>query len=196
MPSFEAVDNAPRYLVKFLNWTPAERNQLDKADLATLTELETLTDHWLKAKGNRPRFIGRVLGAGRSARPFTEFKIQWSITSAADTPGYSLPCEGSTHAEGIFLQFLLHPDHWRLGGPCQQCGKYFLKATRHKKLYCSSKCARFRTALQSTRDARQEDRNRKLDAIKSASEEWQRIKTKEDWRAYVARQAGVTEKLL
>ena len=109
-----------------------------------------------------------------------------------------LPTKGisSSHAQRIFLQFMLHPDNWRLNGPCQRCGEYFLRVTRRQRRFCTPECGAYKTAIQSTKAARTQKRQRTLDDVNEALQAWRRAKTEQDWRSYVAQRAGVTQKLL
>ena len=181
----DPLPNAPRFLKETLNGPP------DECD----PELKWLVTQWLKVKGDRPRFLGALMKAGRSARPFTAYEVYWSVTAPADSPGIPYPIKGSTVAEGYFLQFMLHPDQWQFAGPCPRkgCGKYFLKTTRHYQRFCRrNKCGK----AASVSDYRDRERKRKMDEINEAIEAWQRAKTKEDWRSYVTQRAGVSKKLL
>jgi hypothetical protein len=179
--------HAPLYIMETLNGPPEEIDP----------ELKRLVTEWLKVKGDRPRFLEALLKSQQpslreAAKAFTEYKVVWHVTTPADQPGVPYPLKG-TQAEAYFLQFMLHPESWRLSGPCLRCRKYFLRETHHAAQFCSrNKCGKAATVSRS----REKERQRKLDAINKAIEAWRKLKTKEDWRSYVAEQAGVTEKLL
>lgn len=184
----------PKHTIEALRYGPyLLKETLNGPEDECDPDLKWLVTLWLKAKGQRPQFLRALMEAGRSARPFTEFTVNWSVTAPADAPGVAYPIEGSTQAEGYFLQFMIHPDHWRLAGPCPRCGRYFLKSTRHQQRYCSrTKCGR-NASVSHHRDSQ---RSKKLGQINQAIKEWQQTTTKEDWRSYVRQQTGVSEKLL
>jgi hypothetical protein len=61
-----------------------------------------------------------------------------------------------------FIQFLVNPLAPTLGGPCERCGKFYIKNTKRQKTYCSRKCGTTKTALSATQKRRQAGYSRKL----------------------------------
>ena len=189
---FRGLVGAPDHFAKLLNLREDEKGELSLEQQATLTELEALLKVWLKVKGDRTRFRISLLRSGRSARAFSEYTVHETATLGTVVT----PVSGSSHAEGIFLQFMLHPDNWRLSGPCQRCGDYFVRDSRHKRTFCSQKCGKYKTATESTKSARNKHRENTLRAVNVALLRWRSSPTTEDWLSYVSREAELTRTLL
>jgi hypothetical protein len=64
------------------------------------------------------------------------------------------PLSGDQAALTLFTTLVTHPLASRLGNRCEKCGQYYLKNSMRQKLYCSSRCARSRSALSSARKQR------------------------------------------
>jgi DNA-binding transcriptional MerR regulator len=220
-PPYDTMHNMPRYLHGMLNTPPDQRvqwaskypNPFFNADPDTFAEVEELVSVWLKADRDKNRFRALLLKRGKSVRAFSEYTIHEPVPriveiEQGDSSGkvikrrmrvgapFVTPVKGSSHAEGIFLQFMLHPDNWQLSGPCERCGEYFLREKRTARKYCAAKCGSFSTARKSTIEARKAEHDRKLAAVNEHIAAWQRSKSKQDWKEYVAQRAGVTTKLL
>jgi hypothetical protein len=92
-------------------------------------------------------------------------------------------------AEGRFLSFLLNTHNESLGGPCAECGEYFIKQTRRKEVvYCSQRCGRRVSSRLANRNRRQSERKEQLQLVKQSIEGWKRSKSKLDWKEWVSRE--------
>jgi hypothetical protein len=100
-----------------------------------------------------------------------------------------------------FAQFITGPFFDKIG-QCRYCGKYFLNKTSHRKLYCSRKCATTDSALKATGRKREEERDAKVEAARTAIVSFlalpQSIRDAKlpDWKAWVAKKAKVTPEFI
>jgi hypothetical protein len=155
-------------------------------DEAFSEELRALVKEWLAAKANWSRFLKKRLLANKPV--FT--RGAFYISAQGRTP-VMIPSglDGGTEAQGVFLQFILHPDHRQLAGPCLRdgCGRYFLRKTAHPKVYCSARCASLDTAIDTMRRKRKEIHEQLVDQAKIAIARWERKPLAGiDWEDWVA----------
>jgi hypothetical protein len=71
-----------------------------------------------------------------------------------------------------FIAFLVNPLAPTLGGPCERCGRFYIKNTKRQKTYCSRVCGTADTALTATQKRRQAGYSRKLMIAQRATEQW------------------------
>jgi hypothetical protein len=199
---YQPVRNAPRYVATILNGDRDPNAQLSKDEKEIRLELESLVGDWLEVNADRSRFLESRLKAGKAVMPFMQYTVYVPVAAPADGWGLIFPREGSTQAQGIFLQFILHPEHWQLAGACPKCGKYFLRVTRHRKVYCSRRCLMSAKVIEPAKEARRKERNRKLKLVEEAIVAWRRAKTPVPWKPWTvtyfqeAHQEFITEKFL
>lgn len=82
------------------------------------------------------------------------------------------PCTGWDVAWDIFIQLLQNGRLERIGGPCEKCGRYYLRKTAKPSIYCSRPCATQATALRRTREVRRARHERKLERAAAAIQKW------------------------
>jgi len=70
----------------------------------------------------------------------------------------ALSWEEHAHIEFAFL--ITNPMWWKLAGPCDRCGDYYLKKRKGHKRFCSQRCGSATTATAATRKSR--ERRQKL----------------------------------
>jgi hypothetical protein len=174
-----------KMMVSFLN--DGEYGVLYR-DEAFREELRALAKEWLAAKANWSRFLKKRLLANKPV--FT--RGTFYISAQGRTP-VMIPSglDEGTEAQGAFLQFILHPDHRQLAGPCLRdgCGRYFLRKTAHPKVYCSSRCASLDTAIDTMRRKRKDIHDQLVDQTKIAIARWERKPVaKITWEEWVARE--------
>jgi uncharacterized C2H2 Zn-finger protein len=136
---------APEYVVEILN-----TDQTDPNEAQLQAELKLWVDAWLDSRRNL-QIMARQLGQAKANAFFEHISCSLSITDSGEPSLIVLPyrseSEDIEEARGpdpqwgaltFFRQLILHPESWKVGGPCPRCGKYFLKKTRHvKHKYCS-----------------------------------------------------------
>jgi hypothetical protein len=184
MPPYLPVVDAPRRMRDFLNG----RARLDDASKG---ELRMLINAWLTVGADWQRFVETMLKAGQPFPCEGRFFIPAGLPRPVLVP---VPVPGSTHAQGVFLQFILHPESENLGGPCARCRKYFLKKTRHQKVYCSRSCVAFATATKATRRSRDAHHAQLLQWASDAVAEWERTKTRITWKVWTVKRFSTTHK--
>lgn len=96
----------------------------------------------------------------------------------------------------LFNSLMLNPLWPKLGGPCERCGKFYIKKRASQKVYCSRQCGNAATALARTRERIERERNDKLDRAKAAMKEWKREKPGDDWRPWVSQRTGIDLRFL
>lgn len=97
----------------------------------------------------------------------------------------------------LFLQLLTNPQSHLFGGPCPRpatadrpaCGKYFLRAGKKSKRYCSSECASRMSAKESTLRDRETKRIVKLELACEAIREYGRSRMHAGWKSWVVNYA-------
>jgi hypothetical protein len=84
-----------------------------------------------------------------------------------------------------FCLLITNP-HWdRFAGPCERCGKYYVRHSLRKRVYCSRSCGSRMTALEMTAKARQVSHALKVKRVQAAAEAWKTAKTGLDWKTWV-----------
>jgi hypothetical protein len=101
------------------------------------------------------------------------------------------------HALRQFISLITNPEREKLAGPCQRCGKYYVKKRASQKVYCSRTCGNAATAVLRTRKKWDEERGKRLNAAKKAMREWSRLKTTELFQEWAEdRYPDLTKKFL
>lgn len=190
--------------VAFLNDGEFRVEQLKDSDRE---ELRELMKEWLASEANWTRFRSRMLRLAAEKRKkgrrykCKSFPYTGTFYVAAGETGDPIlilsPSKGASHAQGVFLQFFLHPDQRLLVGPCARsgCGRYYIKTSRNK-IYCSPSCASHISALVAMKKKRLELHKQQLDDAKSAIVKWERLRMQGDWKLWVESETGVTARTL
>ena len=179
-PVYLPLESAPLEVVSALNGDHPgfEKDQRE--------ELEGLVRLWLECGFDFNKVRQRI-----GALKLRSLPVNGSFYVGATAEGRPVlipsPADGSTHAQGLFLQLILHPDPEQLGGPCARCGKYFLRTSRHRRPFCSRECLAHSTAIKATQKAREKKRNDRLAWAAQAIAEWQRAKRRESWKTWTVR---------
>lgn len=99
-------------------------------------------------------------------------------------------------AQMIFLQFVLDPDCEKLGGPCLcGCGQYFLKASKHRKIYCKGHgSAVSASAAMKRKQAR--ERAPRLRSANKAIRKYEQLRKRSDWKTFVEIETGISQRTL
>lgn len=160
-------------LVWLTNLTEADR-----------VELKTVVDMWLAAGGDHRSWTESMLRAKLPVQQYRDYKS----TTSADGIQQIFPLANGA-AKGLMVQFLHHPESWRLGGPCPRCGKYYLRKKRNPQDYCSKECRMANTVTEPALEAREKIRKHKLELLEKGKTEWQRLNTREPWDVYAVRYA-------
>jgi len=95
-----------------------------------------------------------------------------------------------------FMDLIVNPQWHKLGGPCERCGKYYVKKTARQKKYCSRGCGSKRTATDATRQRREVEHAEKLSRAQEATDRWPRVRTRFSWKEWVSAQTSITVKWL
>ena len=208
--SFELIPGDPNHylgkVVDFLNPTVVRTRCGDKENLRKLPLSETqkclrlLVDNW-KASGpnlrkmlekereieawvNRGKTILLTTTGGQGHLDWVPFQTQDRAISPQE------------QAMEYFLWLVVNPNWSLLGGPCPQCGIYFLKHSLRHNVYCSRKCSGSFTAAAAMRKRRELERQDDIRCIKSAIFEYRQRRIRDDWKDWVARRVPISKKML
>jgi hypothetical protein len=99
-------------------------------------------------------------------------------------------------AQGLFFFFLLNPYNEELGGPCKQCGKYYVKRTTRQKVYCSKRCGLKHTSQAFIQNQRQQEHQEKLEKARQFSDKWAKTRTPKGWKDWVADRSQISKHFL
>lgn len=101
------------------------------------------------------------------------------------------------YAALLFHVGTLNPEWDKLAGPCDRCGRYYLKKRASQKVYCSRRCGNITTAVARTRERLADERADKLRRAQATMQKWTTARTKYDWKVFVSnRQSDITPKFL
>lgn len=106
------------------------------------------------------------------------------------------PLSWKHQALAHFMDLIVNPQWHKLGGPCERCGKYYVKKTARQKAYCSRRCGSVNTAMASTRRKREEQRADKMRRAQAAADNWAKVRTRQPWKRWVSMQTKITVKWL
>jgi hypothetical protein len=100
-------------------------------------------------------------------------------------------------AEELFGLLVADSRSCRLGGPCDRCGRYYIKKRLDQKRYCGRRCAHLASATKATINRLRKERADRLRRANKAAQEWSGTRTKLDWKHWVSRdQPDITPKFL
>jgi hypothetical protein len=91
-----------------------------------------------------------------------------------------------------FLRFLLNPFNERLGGPCANCGRYYVKKTnRQSSVYCSEKCGHRVTSRKANKTKRDKEHSEQLKRVVQWIAKWRETRTNVPWKDWVSARTHV-----
>jgi hypothetical protein len=97
----------------------------------------------------------------------------------------------------MFVELVLNPQWDKLGGPCAQCGRFYIKKTVRQNAYCSRSCGTRATARKATLRKRAEEHSDKLRQAAAAAQTWVASRATVDWKQWVsAKEKDITQKWL
>jgi hypothetical protein len=97
----------------------------------------------------------------------------------------------------MFVELVLNPQWDKLGGPCAQCGRFYIKKTVRQNAYCSRSCGTGATARKATLRKRAEEHSDKLRRAAAAAQTWVTSRATVDWKQWVsAKEMDITPKWL
>jgi hypothetical protein len=109
--------------------------------------------------------------------------LEWSSQSARSQKEEALQ---------QFMELISNPRWHLLGGPCRECGMFYVKNTKRQKVYCSRACGSKATAKITQRATRASESAVKL---ATAQKEIDKIFAKGagcDWKRLVSKRTGYT----
>jgi hypothetical protein len=106
------------------------------------------------------------------------------------------PGEPLEIALGLFLNFLINPYNQKLGGPCKNCDKFYVKNTKRQRVYCSKRCGLNHTSQSTLRKHRQQEHLAKLKTAERHAAMWVKTKTSKDWKSWVSNEATISKNFL
>jgi uncharacterized Zn finger protein (UPF0148 family) len=194
-PGYLLDANALDRIVGFLNEGTFSSQEIEAADR---DELRELVADWFAAEKDMQKLVETRLLAKKSV-DFT--KVTLNILVSGQSPVLvATPAKVSLnkYAHGVFFQFLAHPGHSLLTGPCPKdgCGKFFLRRTEHHKVYCTSAHASHTSAVKAMAKRRAVEQAEKIEAIKSSLNNWGRLKRQYDWKKWVESETGTSSRSL
>ena len=97
-----------------------------------------------------------------------------------------------------FIESLVNPLAWKLGGPCAGCNRFYLKNTKRQIKYCSRGCSTNTTAQSATKRRREAEYSEKLFEAQLLIQKWSWHPRREKWKPWVAAKSKrmITEKWL
>ena len=100
-------------------------------------------------------------------------------------------------ALGHFIQFLLNPYNEKLGGPCKQCGNYYVKKSERKKaVYCSVRCGHRFTSRLANKERRDREHEKQFKLAKKSIARWRNAKTSKPWKEWVSIETNISKQWL
>jgi len=102
------------------------------------------------------------------------------------------------HREALrfFINLLMNPEYDKLAGPCERCGRYYIRKTVRNKSYCSRSCGTQATALAATKKKRAEAHARKLRTTRELISRYEAIRTKVPWKLWVSLRGEISPRFL
>jgi hypothetical protein len=164
-------------------------------------DLRRLVKTWRDSGPN----LQKMLDADRTLNRRVEnvFRVSLLATKSgrahlALVPGVRIvPPAAEEIAVLMFVELVLNPWWDRLGGPCEQCGTYYVKKTVRQNAYCSRDCGTRATAMKATLRRREEEHREKLRRAAAAAQTWASSRTPIDWKQWVSlKEPDITPKWL
>jgi hypothetical protein len=131
----------------------------------------------------------QVTNAPMAQLAWFPFKVKIPHTkSEAQKP----PLSPEDEARYRFTYLLVNPEWERFAGPCDRCGRFYVKKTLRHQYYCSRSCSSAATAIAATASKREQERNDKLGRAQDAIHAWERSSSTQDWRKLDLKKTGFT----
>lgn len=176
----------------------------------TFLKLTQLVTEWQASGPNLAKMMAANLPLWHTLA--SSCHATWTITKTGGAyvnlvPGIAPPKFGHSptraeekEAQAVILFYLLTLGPWeKLGGPCQRCGKYFIKKRANHNFYCGRGCASLASAKVSTRKKLDKEREHKVERARAAIQEWDALKRHPaiGWKQWVHKRVpGITSKWL
>jgi hypothetical protein len=153
-------------------------------------ELRRLVRAWYNSGPNVCKLLDAVPRLNQFAEDFRPYFIPTTGRTAhlayLDVPEYSAHSKPIDLAFGLFLKFLINPFNEKLGGPCKDCHKFYVKKTRRQNVYCSKRCGLKHTSMAAIRNQRAKKHSAKLEEAKRLSTMWVKTGTSKGWKEWSA----------
>ena len=161
-------------------------------------ELRRLVQAWIRSGPNVSRLLDAdpmLNQAIQSFRPhFIPTKCGVARLAFLNAPEYLASVKPIEIALGLFRDFLLNPYNDRLGGPCRNCGNYYVKKTERKKsVYCTKQCGHRFTSRLANKEQRNRERGALLELAKKRIATWLKAKTTMSWKVWVTQRPPITK---
>jgi Family of unknown function (DUF6076) len=103
------------------------------------------------------------------------------------------PIDPLAIALGLFFGFLLNPYNVHLSGPCKHCGRYFVRRSGRRRVYCSKRCGLKHTSQMAIQKKRGQEKDEKVQRVLRLIEVWRMRKRRQDWKEWVAGYPEITK---
>lgn len=149
-------------------------------------------------KGKRPDFRAMPVLSGTDRADLARHEASIRIGLVGSLGHEQLSMNGFDidpidNAIAEFIMLRLNQLSWKLAGPCSDCREWFLKKTKKKTIYCSTRCA-----VSAAQKGRRGDLLReKIDLAQEALDRYQSrpLRYRDvDWKTWAADAAGTTTK--
>jgi hypothetical protein len=199
LPRYPVLEEDPNRclssIVSALNddWMPADQQ----------AKLKRVIHAWWQSedpkKRNGPDLLRMKLAPEDSDYSLPEMQKVWKHFLAPAGPmaywAHAPVGEGFRNfAARDFLRLITCRFWYKLGGPCKSCGKYFIKKTAHKKIYCSHACASKASAIASNSRIRDGVYNNKLERVKKWISKYERANPSQNWKQWIAERQWVSDR--
>ena len=150
--------------------------------------LRLLTDAWLNADRNWRKLSLPKKDAEELGQQMTTMRAYFT----SDENGRLTTWIDDTSirpfdvALAFFVRIASDREGWRLCGPCPTCRRYFARADKREKKYCSRKCLRSESGPR-MRSTREQNMNGRLELAREAQREYKRHLHREGWKTWVVR---------
>ena len=99
-------------------------------------------------------------------------------------------------ALALSLDFLFNTERNLLGGPCKECGKYYVMNSRKHYSFCTQDCGKKYTYRKSNGDHAHRERKKKIARARRGVRNWSKTIMDEDWRVYARRTEHISKNFL
>ena len=167
-------------------------------------KLRWLVTEWESAARNLMKMFTKHFEVGQRVRsalaPYVDITADGDARMLLLLPYQVIgasPNQDPDVAYEIFAMLVLDARRQYLGGPCDRCGRYYIKKRLDQKRYCGRRCAHLASAVRSTSKRLEREHKDKLDRAKSAVVQWRKTVTRLDWKRWVSRkEPDITPKFL
>jgi hypothetical protein len=164
------------------------------------SELRKLVTAWQKSGPNLNKLLGSDSALNTSVKHGRTLLVPTNTGKGhllwLPNPPESTPSSWKDQALAHFMDLIVNPQWHRLGGPCERCGKYYVKKTARQKAYCSRTCGSANTAMASTRRKREKERADKMRHAQAAADKWATVGPRQPWKLWVSMKTKISIKWL